>query len=208
MTEKYSIRPAIFHLWIFLLFFSGCASTEPSKFYTLTSIKIQDTIQEHASQAERYTVAVGPITIPDYLDRPQIMTRSSTYEFHIAEFDRWAGSLKEDITRVVAENLSVMLSQDHIHVYPWKWGMTAKYQVLLDLMRFDAIPDGNIFLTAHWSIMDNEGTQKLITLETNIREKIQGQDYNAKVAAMSKALEDLSRNIAKAIKDAGLGAVQ
>jgi|WetSurSiteA1Bulk_404760.scaffolds.fasta_scaffold00453_5 uncharacterized protein len=208
MIQKYYIRLTIFNLWIFLMFFFGCASTEPSKFYTLNSIKIQDTIQEYASQAGRYTVAVGPVTIPDYLDRPQIVTRSSTYEFHIAEFDRWAGSLKEDITRVVAENLSVMMSQDHIHVYPWKWGMTAKYQVLLDLMRFDAIPGGNIILTAYWSIVDSEGKQTLMTLETNIREKIQGQDYNAKVAAMSKAIEGLSRDIAKAIKDAGLGAVK
>ena len=61
-------------------------------------------------------VAVGPVAIPDYLDRPQILTRSGPSELQLAEFERWAGSLEKDVSRVLAENLSTLLEKDHVIV--------------------------------------------------------------------------------------------
>jgi uncharacterized lipoprotein YmbA len=199
------IKNLYFNLKIFiivsvLLFSGACASTAPSKFYTLNSIKMQKDIQENIVKASSYALAVGPVTIPDYMDRPQIITRSSTYEMYLDEFNRWAGALDEDITRVLTENLSVLLSQEKISISAWQWGSIAKYRVPIDVRRFDIMPDGNVLLIANWSVIDQKAKQTLSTLETQITESITGQDYNAKVSAMSKALEALSRNIADVIK--------
>ena len=58
------------------------------------------------------TIGVGPIRFPDYLDRPGIVTRSSGNTIEIAEFDLWAGSLKDDFMRILAENLSILLGTE------------------------------------------------------------------------------------------------
>jgi len=63
---------------------------------------------------------VGPVELPEYLDRPQIMTCESRNELQFAEFDRWAGSLEKAFSRVLAVNLSILLSTDRVAVYPWK----------------------------------------------------------------------------------------
>jgi uncharacterized lipoprotein YmbA len=183
-----------------LLLFSACASSPPSRFYTLTSLRMQKDIQDHIVEASSYSLVVGPVTIPDYMDRPQIITRSSTYEIHLDEFNPWASPLDEDITQVLTENLSVLLSQEKISISQWQYGSTAKYQVPIDVRRFDVMPDGNVLLIAKWSVIDQKEKQTLTALEAKIKEPIDGQDYNAKVSAMSKAIEALSRNIADAIK--------
>jgi uncharacterized lipoprotein YmbA len=157
-------------------------------------------VPENIVAAGSYTVAVGPVLIPDYMNRPQIITRSSTYEIYLDEFNRWAGALDDDIARVLSENISFLLSQQKIFASPWEWSSTATYQVPIDVKRFDVMPEGNVLLIANWSIIDQKTKQTLITLETQLSEHISGQDYNAKVSAMSKALEAFSKNIADVIK--------
>lgn len=55
------------------------------------------------------TIGVGPVSIPDSLDRSQIATLSGGNEVIIAEFDRWSGSCRDEIARVMTENLSALL---------------------------------------------------------------------------------------------------
>lgn len=200
MVKNFAISLKTFTVVSVLLLCVACAGTAPSKFYTLDSLQMQQGIQEYTSRTSGCILVVGPVTIPDYMERPQIVTRSSGQEIYIDEFNRWAGSLSEDIMRVLTENLSVLLSQAHISASQWTLGSTAKYQVPIDVRRFDVMPDGNVLLKANWSIYDQGKKQTLTTSETLVKETIVGQDYNAKVSAMSKALEALSRDIADAIK--------
>ncbi|GAB6190600.1 PqiC family protein [Desulfocastanea catecholica] len=59
-----------------------------------------------------------PVEIPDYLNRPEIMTRKGRNTVELAEFNRWAGSFKESITAVLAENLGLLLGSDLVYVPP------------------------------------------------------------------------------------------
>ena len=178
----------------------GCASTEPSRFYSLNSLKAQEITQKTISTDRGVSIALSPVNIPDYLDRPQIVSRTGKNELFIDEFNRWAGFLGEDITRVLAENLSILLAQEHITILTWERTVPIDYRIVVDATRFDVMPDDNVLLKAQWIIFGKDGKNILAMRESNFNEHVDGQDYSARVAAMSRTLESLSREIASEIK--------
>src|SRR6266540_6222252 len=95
-----------------LIGLGACAST-PSRFYILNTLPVSE--MTPATAAERGPViGVGPITLPKYLDRPQIVTRASRNQLTLGEFDRWAESLQENFSSVLVENLALLIPTDHI----------------------------------------------------------------------------------------------
>jgi uncharacterized lipoprotein YmbA len=87
------VKTVAVFLWICLFAWGGCASTKPARFYTLSPLDGTGERSGTVPAEQRIAVAVGPIAIPDYLDRPQILTRSGPRELELSEFERWAGSL-------------------------------------------------------------------------------------------------------------------
>jgi uncharacterized lipoprotein YmbA len=79
---------------------------------------------------------VGPITLPKYLDRPQIVTRSGRNPLTLAEFDRWAKPLQDNVSRVLAENLARHIPTDHILLHPWPRSAPVDYQVAVEHLRW------------------------------------------------------------------------
>ena len=78
-----------------LVFLMGCAgATEKSRFYTLNSIRSLQAEAGDIGIKQGVVLGIGPIKIPERLDRPGIVTRSSLNRLEIAEFDRWGGSLQ------------------------------------------------------------------------------------------------------------------
>ncbi len=193
------IRIKVLLVILLFLIVSGCASTDPSKFYTLHSIKSPDMVQ--SSSPYELFVMIGPVEIPDYLDRPQIVSRTSQNEITFSEFQRWAGSLKDDITRVLSEDLAELLSEDAIAVSPWEWGVTSDYRIGVHIRRFDIMPEGNVLLNARCTLIGADGMTQLLMWEASITEPVVAQTYDAKVSSMSSALEKLSQDIAKKIKE-------
>jgi uncharacterized lipoprotein YmbA len=185
---------------LFLLILSGCGSSRPSRFYTLYPIGGQEAENRSVPSVYNISVAIGPVDIPDYLDRPQIVSRTSQNELTMSEFDRWAGSLKDDIARVLSENLTRLLSQNSVFVSPWEWGYASDYRITVDIGRFDIMPEGNVLLSARWTIIGKGGMKVLLTQESIVTEPITAPTYEKRVSSMSGALEKLSRDTAEGIK--------
>lgn len=189
-------------LGTFLLAWSGCARTKPARFYTLNPLKSSMEQPGRVSIEQGIIVAVGPVDIPDYLDRPQILTRSGPREIRLSEFERWAGSLEEDVSRVLAENLSALLSPDNVTVLRWGRGtppVQAGYRVGIDVTRFEGTLGGSVILTARWLIRREEDGMVLAVRESNVKEPVGGREFDALVNAMSRALATFSREIAAGI---------
>lgn len=179
---------------------AGCVRTQPSRFYVLTPIPETVVSASTPFSKNGQTIGVGPIEIPSYLDRPQIVTRTGPNEIRLGEFDKWAGTLKENITSVIAENLSVLLSTDRIHVFPWRTAISVRYQVTARILRFDAIPGEAVTLDTHWVILGDDGRRTLLMRGSEIRLPVPGAGYDDIVAAKSLALGQLSREIAEAVR--------
>jgi uncharacterized lipoprotein YmbA/ABC-type transporter Mla MlaB component len=182
---------------VLLLLFAGCASTKQSRFYTL-DIGKSSGIQQPSSVG-KLSIALGPVEIPDYLDRPQIVIRTSNNELMVSEFDRWAGSLQSDTARVLTEALALLLSERAVSVSSWEWSGRSDCRISVDIRRFDIMPDGNVLINAQWSILGKDGAQILLRKESTSIEPITAQTYQARASSMSSALEKLSRDIAAGI---------
>jgi uncharacterized lipoprotein YmbA len=199
MSNSVRFRLAVVALVLCLVVTIGCASTQPSRFFTLSALASSETRTRVGASSPSIAIGVGPVTLPELLDRPQIVTRTSRNELRLAEFDRWAGSLKDDFSRILAENLSILLSTDRVSLYPWRRSISVDYQVVVDVVRFDGELGGDARLVARWTVLGGRDKEVLSMHTSRISEPSGEQSYAALVGAESRALGRLSREIAEAI---------
>jgi uncharacterized lipoprotein YmbA len=180
-----------------LLGLGACASS-PSRFYILNTLPASEALP--ATAAERGPViGVGPITLPKYLERPQIVTRASRNQLALGEFDRWAEPLQDNVSSVLAENLALLIPTDQILLNPWSRPATLDYQVRVEVLHFDGWLGGENSLIARWSILDR-AERELLSRKSHLNAPVGGRDYEAMVVALNQMLETLSRDIAAAIQ--------
>ena len=117
-------------------FLGGCRSQSPS-FYTLSPIQEGPVTSTRKSPAQNAVVGIGPVKLADYLDQSMLVTRTSDNQAKKAEFDRWVGSLKDNLINVLADNLGVLLSTERIYLFPWRVSVPIDYQVVVDIVRCD-----------------------------------------------------------------------
>jgi uncharacterized protein len=200
MKQKVGLKIlAIGNIFIALLL-TACGTSPPAKFYTLTPIPIQSLSETVVKPEKIKFIAIGPIEIPEYLDRIEIVTRAEENQLVISEFDLWGGSIKTDISRVLVENIGSFLTGDVMGVIAWKTNMGESYRVHIILNRFEAISGGNLILKAQWALFDKEGKIFLSFKEISVTKPVKGSNYSSIVASMSEALGDLSKAIAESIK--------
>lgn len=185
-------------LGVSLLGMSGCATTAPTRFYLLTPVLDTATVRPFAS-ARHLAIGVGPVTMPPYLNRPQIVTRASSARLDFAEFDQWAAPLQDSVTRVVAENLSLLIPTDRIALYPWPRATPVDYQVTIAVDRFDGEAGGEVVLLGYWSLWDADENE-LVMKKARFSTPIGGQEYEELVTAMSRTLAALSQDIATTVQ--------
>jgi uncharacterized lipoprotein YmbA len=187
------------HLSLLLatLLAAGCGSTEPSRFYLLNPLPKGGAVEENGD----FKLMVGPVSVADYINRPQLVLRESENEVHLQEFHRWAEPLKDRIAYVLVENLSQLLSTNQISLYPFEAAGDQGRQVTVWIAEFDAYPGKEVVLKAWWRLYDSEKKKLLKLGRSLIRKPLnEDHDYAACAAAWSEALADFSREIAEAIK--------
>ena len=142
---------------------------------------------------------MGPIEIPEYLNRPQIITTPNKTVVNFAEFDHWAEPLNHNITRVIIENISMLLNTNKIFVFPKKSKLPIQYKIDIEIVKLDGNLGESSHLNALWSITDGK-TKKIITMDrTHIKETLNSSDYVSYVSAQSKLLEILCIEITEEI---------
>jgi uncharacterized lipoprotein YmbA len=148
------------------------------------------------SEIER-TVGVGPVEFPDYLDRDNVVRRTSSNQLHVAEFELWGQSLRQNFTQVLGRNLEMLVPGVGAVSFPWKGpDQDLANRVVVEVDRFDAGPDDHVELDAVWALHRGVSSGRVASGRTAIRVPVQGEGYAAIVAAMSQAVATLSREIA------------
>ena len=185
-------------LIIILESLAGCAFSQPSNFYRLSPASYKD-IQSLSLSVDKRTISVGPVTIPTVLNKPQIATLSGSNAVIISEYNRWAGSLNDNLVRTLTENLAALLPAQTVVPYELGRRIDSSYQLVVDVQQFDGILGKNITLKAGWIILEKNTKKTILINKSLISADIEGNDYNDYVAAMSIALGKLSLEIAQAI---------
>jgi len=191
-----------------IFFLGGClgkGTQRPTEFFLLQPLDSSIEKQESAV-GEGVVLGIGPVRVRDYLNRPQIVTRTSANEIRIHDFNYWGEPLSTNFTAILAQNLSVLLSTDRILIFPYrsKQELPLEYQVAVDVIRFDGEPGVEATLLVQYYIEEVKENQrkKVLTRQPSFKKPLADKSFETLVATMSDLVADLSRDIAEEIKAA------
>jgi uncharacterized lipoprotein YmbA len=190
-----SVRLAL-RMGLLGLVLGGCATSPPAQYYTLAPLQPPDV---KAASVPAFTVALGPVITPDLLQRPQIATRTNENQVSFSDFHKWAGTLADETKRVLVVNLNVLLAGEHAAVTTDDMAVDPDYRVVVNINRFDGGPGGSVWLNAAWSLKEQKGKMTMAVRQSVIEEPVGGQGYPDLVSAQSRAIGQLSREIAAGI---------
>jgi uncharacterized lipoprotein YmbA len=173
-----------------------------------------------AAAPEKHDIVVGValVNVPEYLDNRMIVTRPTPNTVDLAELQNWAAPLSEHVTAVLAENLWILIPTDGVARMPLSRAIPIDFEVRTRLETFERDETGDVVLLARWVVFD-ERTRKVSAIKSSRfrvpvvledRPSEEGEDaepdetevYEAIVAAMSRALGELSGEIADAVRTA------
>ncbi|MDD4894815.1 MAG: PqiC family protein [Candidatus Omnitrophica bacterium] len=184
---------------VIVLVSGGCLSVPDSpnpRFYTLEAIG-KDQEAPKLDIAADTVIGIGPVRIPEYLNRPQIVTRDKNGMLTFAQFDRWGDPLDLALTRLISGNLAVMLPQASFEIFPWNMAIPVNYQVIADFVQLEAELNKDLFLAVQWSIIDAQENKMMVTKKFELRKTISPHNYSGLVKALSESCVLLSGEIAK-----------
>jgi len=173
-------------------FLTACATPPPTRFYTLTATATP------ATEASTLVIAVGPVTLPATVDRPEIVVSSGSNELVRDDFQRWASPLQDNFSRVVAEDLALLLGSAQVGRFPQPLGVESDYRVVVDVRSFNSTLGEAAAIDAVWTVRRMKD-KKARSGHTSARESTADGSYQALAAAHSRAAATMSRDIADAI---------
>ncbi|MGH8624231.1 MAG: PqiC family protein [Gammaproteobacteria bacterium] len=193
-------RRLIFLLTLLVPALNGCfRNTAPIHFYMLRPLTPAESPQAAIPRADRGPViGLGPIRLSDYLDRPQIVTAVSEQEYRLAEDHRWAERLDQTLTRVMAENLSVLVPTERVVFHPWPRQQKVDAQVTANIQELHVDAAGQVRLAANWAVRRGEKT--IVNRKSSCRLPAAGTEYRQIVEAQSQCIGQLSREIANSVR--------
>ncbi|MCE5339507.1 MAG: PqiC family protein [Planctomycetaceae bacterium] len=183
------------------LVLSGCMSVPNSptpRFYMLQAVH-ENQVDKKINIASDVVIGVGPVKIPEYLNRPQIVTQDEEKMLKFAQFDRWAESLDLGMARLIRENLADILPDAKFILYPWNSSISVRYQVVVEIVKFDSNLDKELFLVAQWLVVDMQNAKVLIIKRSEFRQSIVPHNYSGLAKTLSMACDSLSSEMAESL---------
>lgn len=180
-----------------ILLLAGCARTAPVRYYQLSALAAAGNIS--AGEAGKVAVGIGPVRLPEYLERPQIVSRLTPNQLQLADSHRWAEPLSENIPRVLGENLSALLGTDRILLHPWPSATSVDYQLPVEVLQFENESDGAARLVARWSVIGRDGGVAVAERRSSYLIAATATDQEGQVSALNEALGSFCREIAETL---------
>ncbi len=194
--------------WVLVLAsLSGCIGRSPrTEFYVLSSsVSTPAATRAPTEGAAPPVLAIEPVGLPRYLDRPQIARRVGPTELEYDEFRRWAGGLRAEVGRVLVSDLGLLLADRAVRVVPQVSSFDSDYRLLVDVERFEAGPGDEVTLAARWAVLAAGVRDPLEVSRLRVVESVGSGASDGVVEAHAAALGALSRAIAADVR-AVLGA--
>ena len=183
----------LFKIIIPCLLLSACLGTsKQAKFYTQTTTAAQIV----CADCEAF-IGVNRIQLPKYVERPQMVTQQKdSSQVIISEYNRWVEFPSVLSTRVVAENLGILLPSSQVKVNQLK-GEGFDWIVSVDVVKLNAVLGEKAELSAWYTLKDKKG-KKIVRAQFTRTTPI-GSSYEEVAQGYSRLLADLSREMADAL---------
>lgn len=177
-----------------VLLVSACSTRSPNSNFYLLENELND-----VERTETVRVGLGPVSVADYLQKPQIAIRTNTSQIIFSEFDRWASDLRGLIITSLQHDLSDELNSNNVFEYPWRKSDQIDYAIQLDIKRFDAsFEDSSAYLEAKMVLSSKSGQSMARSFA--LSENFTGGTYAAVVSAERRLLARLAQQMAQIIQ--------
>jgi hypothetical protein len=182
---------------------AGCSSVlapqpDQSKFFVLTGA--QPKTETTGAASSDMSIGLGPVKLPAYLDRSEIVTRVEPNRLDLSENDRWAEPLSSNFRNVLAADVASQLPNTQIVPFPWYSTVRLDYTVEVNVDRFERNKSGATLLVARWMIHDGNTNKLLASRDSTFKETARSASMDDSVAAMSKDVDNLSIEMASEMR--------
>lgn len=175
---------------------AGCSSSPPIQLYQL---RTEPPAETPASAPAASVWALGPMLVPEYLDRDAIVRPSGQASLQHSPSQRWAEPLRDALPRLLAQDLARLRGAAQVWRMPLPPGVQVDRQLRVELQRLDASTNGRqVVLQARWTLVDPSGRSKPAVSERRIEVDAGDGSLDALVSAHRSALWQLAQAIAAA----------
>ena len=187
-----------FGIVILAVLLSGCMrDSKPVQFYMLNADS-GVAVTARVPVAQGPVIGLGPIRIPEYLNRPQMIVAIADNQYQLSEDHRWAERLDQNISLALFKALPRQLGTDRIVRYPWSQRQTIDYQVGIDILEFNINASGQSRLVAQWFIKSKD--KPAIDKRSVYQFPASTTDHEVMVKAQSQCLTKLGQEIAGTLR--------
>ena len=198
-------RPTYITIIFLSLTLAGCLGgpSPPTNFYMLSPLSPAEAGKFPASIEARIHIALETVVVPEYLNRNEIVVNLDNTIYQLAEFNQWAEPLSDNLTRVLAENLTNLLQEDSITLFlSSDSSILPDYRLEVDVVRLDGNLGGQAALVAQWALLAGEEDDLILMRRSKYQEQAVDNTYKGLVMAKSRTIEELCRDMAVAIRKA------
>jgi len=201
--KRFLFRPKYLAIMICWLALAGCLGgpSAPTNFYMLSPLSSSPAGTSAATAEGRIRIGLATVVVPEYLNRNEIVVNLDNTVYQLAEFNQWAEPINDNLTRVLAENLTNLLRDDSIDVFlASDSSIPLDYRLEVDVLRLDGNLGDQVTLIAQWALLEAEEDDLKLIRRSEHREPALDKTYKGLVLAKSRTIEKLSRDMAAAIK--------
>ena len=174
---------------------AACASPNKDRFYQLSY-----TNQDSSSGAAKYDVIIDTVTIPDSINRPQLVVQKSPTESQILDEQRWVAPLDEQIRQAFLANLQAQLPEAWLAQRVDTHATLPRYFLHTEIQQLQINPSQDVAIDIVWIISD--ANKKPLRREHVRRsQSLISADYSDIAPAISSVLRGISENMAKDISE-------
>ncbi len=170
----------------------GCGSSPAVRYYNLEPIEAE----AHADNADTVLLGLGPLGVPQYMTRQQLVTRGRGTEMIVDDFSRWAEPLDRAIHRVLAVSVDTLMNDVTVVPFPYNNLISVTYRLVGDVERFDVDESGRAVLIVQWGVGDTDGRMYVSPRRSRFESQASSNGPDAIVQAMANTAAQFSREIA------------
>jgi hypothetical protein len=171
---------------------AGCASA-PVSYYRLDT----DGGAGAASVVASPRVQVGPVAVPPWLDRQQIVLDDGSGRLQVLDQSRWAAPLPNMIAAALARSVGRSFGGATIDAWPSASPLAADWRVVVEIHALQAQPGKGLHLDAAWRI-EHDG--KVAATGRRVADFPAAQGMDGLIAAHDAALDQLGADVAAGLR--------
>lgn len=172
---------------------AACGSSPAVRLYTLAPDGVPA-----AGGAASPTVVIGPVSLPEAVDRLQIVRRAAGNRSEPADGHRWAGAFRSEIASRLAATVAREAGLARVVATPQNSIARPDLVVPVDVQRFDADGFVSVTLDAVWSV--RRDGRELAGGRFSRQEPVSAPTWDALVDAHGRLLDALARELAPALQ--------